>query len=104
MILQDELQKIVDNNTIAKVNLTGTIPLDVVPGHENKIVDTTKLVIDVIRVFTLFTGQAVGNNKIVVAGDKTSNDEIKRIATENMLRNQIRKRIKEITDARPRME
>ena len=103
MILPEELKKILDNNTVASIDLTDS-SYEVVAGHDTKIVDVTKLIIDLNRLFKGFTLAAVGNNKIPVAGDKISATEIKRIQIANLTKNEIRERVKEMTNARNRMD
>lgn len=101
MILSDEIEKILRNNIIANVDLTKS-NVDAVPGHDVAIVDITKLKLQLERMIKLTVSTAIGNNKIVVAGSNLPPDAIKRIAIENMLRNDQRLTMKEMTNASKR--
>jgi hypothetical protein len=91
MKLQDDLKKILDNNTVANINLTQT-SINVTPGHEAKVVDTTKLLKDVERYIIGYAAIVIGNSRTVMPGDKTDPSDIKVFNAQNLLQNEQRKR------------
>lgn len=96
MIFLEELKNIVDNNTVANVDLTKTKDIESVPGHETKIVDTTKLMMDVQRLANAMAQEIIGKNRVMIAGEKKDLNYMRRIQDENFLRNNQRKITKEI--------